>query len=429
MMGDIAIRVDQLGKRYRIGEQQRYQRFSEVLASAAMAPFRQLRDLANRDPLKHRHIWALKDVSFDVKKGEVIGLIGRNGAGKSTLLKILSQITEPTEGSAKIYGRVGSLLEVGTGFHPELTGRENIFLNGAILGMSRNEIKKKFDEIVDFAETETFLDTPVKRYSSGMYTRLAFAVAANLESDILLIDEVLAVGDAAFQRKCMGKMGDVAKTGRTVFFVSHNTGAVARLCQNAILIAGGEMEEYGPATEVVAKYHSESTSVTAEIDLKNYKYRSGSGELRFNWARIRNERGELSSQFSVGDDLYLEFEIEVVRPIDRARLAVTLRASDGLALCNMIDVDSGFEFDRPQRKEIIRIRIDDLRLYPDTYSLGFWSGNLSTTGAYDAIDACLSFHIVDGGRLTQRRLPRNAGILFLTPQWSRESERASVWAA
>src|SRR5438876_3408959 len=235
-MSDIAMKVEGLSKRYRIGaNQQAYKTLKEKLNATALAPFRAARHLltgnGNGHPpsairnLKSETIWALKDVSFEIKRGEVVGIVGRNGAGKSTLLKILSRITEPTEGCADIYGRVGSLLEVGTGFQPELTGRENIFLNGSILGMKHAEIKKKFDEMVTFAEIEKFIDTPVKHYSSGMYLRLAFAVAAHLEPEILLVDEVLAVGDIMFQKKCLGKMEDVARAGRTVLFVSHHMAA------------------------------------------------------------------------------------------------------------------------------------------------------------------------------------------------------------
>ena len=243
---DIAIRVEHLSKLYHIGKlQHRHDTLREALAGS----FKRA-DAQGTDDL----LWALRDISFDVRRGEVIGIIGRNGAGKSTLLKILSRITEPTEGRAEIHGRVGSLLEVGTGFHPELTGRENIFLNGAILGMHRAEITRKFDEIVAFAEIEKFLDTPVKRYSSGMYVRLAFAVAAHLEPEILLVDEVLAVGDAAFQKKCLGKMGDVAKEGRTVLFVSHNMASIEVLCRRAVVLQHGAISYLGPADQAVESY-------------------------------------------------------------------------------------------------------------------------------------------------------------------------------
>ncbi|MBN2145997.1 MAG: ABC transporter ATP-binding protein [Anaerolineales bacterium] len=253
-MDDVAIRVENLSKRYQLGHaQQRHDTLRDQLVAGLKAPIQRLRvgrSAAQADDT----LWALKDVSFDVKRGEVVGIIGRNGAGKSTLLKILSRITEPTSGRAVINGRVGSLLEVGTGFHPELTGRENIYLNGAILGMRRAEIDRKFDEIVAFSEIEKFLDTPVKRYSSGMYVRLAFAVAAHLEPEILLVDEVLAVGDAAFQNKCLGKMANVARSGRTVFFVSHNMNAIQKICDRGVLLGNGKVIADEKAKRVVELY-------------------------------------------------------------------------------------------------------------------------------------------------------------------------------
>src|SRR5262245_1226786 len=259
-MSDIAIKVAGLSKRYRIGEivpSHQYNTLREKIASTAAAPFRGARNLLSRNGngngrratpnQKLNTIWALDDVSFEIQQGEVVGIIGRNGAGKSTLLKILSRITEPTNGYAEIYGRVGSLLEVGTGFQPELTGRENIFLNGSILGMRHAEIKKKFDQIVAFAEVEKFIDKPVKHYSSDMYALLAFSVAAHLDPEILLVDEVLAVGDAAFRKKCLGKMDDVARQGRTVLFVSHDMTNIATLCRQAILLGGGRVLNNGPS--------------------------------------------------------------------------------------------------------------------------------------------------------------------------------------
>jgi lipopolysaccharide transport system ATP-binding protein len=247
-MSEPAIRVDGLGKRYRLGRRERYLSLRDSLSRAASRPLRWLRESAATDENTPDSFWALKDVSFEVEHGEVVGIIGRNGAGKSTLLKILSRITEPTAGRVELYGRVGSLLEVGTGFHPELTGRENIFLNGAVLGMVREEIARKFDEIVAFSGVEKFLDTAVKHYSSGMYMRLAFAVAAHLEPEILVVDEVLAVGDAEFQAKCLGKISEVAAHGRTVLFVSHNMGAIERLCRKVMLLDGGRVVRY--TTEV-----------------------------------------------------------------------------------------------------------------------------------------------------------------------------------
>lgn len=256
-MSDVAIHVRGLSKRYRIGVRESHRTMRDAIASTAAAPFRRIRSLARRSqpgPAGHPTIWALHEISFDVEQGQVLGIIGRNGAGKSTLLKVLSRITLPTEGYAEIRGRVRSLLEVGTGFHPELTGRENIYLNGAILGMKRTEIERRFDEIVSFAEVEKFIDTPVKRFSSGMYLRLAFAVAAHLRSEVLLVDEVLAVGDAAFQKKCMGKMGEAAHEGRTVLFVSHNMAAVRSLCGRGLLLEDGRVACLGDIEEVLFRY-------------------------------------------------------------------------------------------------------------------------------------------------------------------------------
>jgi lipopolysaccharide transport system ATP-binding protein len=260
-MSNNALLVEGLGKKYRIGERREaYKTLRDGVATAAEGSFRRLGHLFGRNgsiPVPTAtDYWALRDVSFEVKHGEVVGIIGKNGAGKSTLLKILSRITEPTEGRARVFGRVGCLLEVGTGFHPELTGRENIYMNGAILGMTKADIDRKFDEIVAFAEIDTYLDTPVKRYSTGMQLRLGFAVAAHMEPEILIVDEVLAVGDAAFQKKCMGKMGDVAHGGRTVLFVSHNLAAVQHLCSKAVLLAGGQIAAIGPTPAVVQQYLS-----------------------------------------------------------------------------------------------------------------------------------------------------------------------------
>lgn len=276
-MGDIAISVEGLGKRYRIAHQRDpYGRLSETLAGAFRAPFDRLR---GRPRETREWFWALQDVSFDVRQGDVLGVIGRNGAGKSTLLKILSRITEPSLGSARLQGRVGSLLEVGTGFHPELTGRENIFLSGAVLGMRRAELERQFDEIAAFSGVERFLDTPVKRYSSGMQVRLGFSVAAHLRSDILVVDEVLAVGDAEFQRKCLAKMEDASQQGRTVLFVSHNMTAIQALCSSGLLLDGGRVASSGPVTEVIGAYLAESERLVSN-DVAERRDRQGNGEMR-----------------------------------------------------------------------------------------------------------------------------------------------------
>jgi len=272
-MSKPAIIVENLSKRYRIGLKEKANRtFGEALYDTVAAPFRRLKNLGHAQADGEDTFWALKDVSFEVQPGEVVGIIGRNGAGKSTLLKVLSRITEPTSGRAVIHGRVGSLLEVGTGFHPELTGRENIYLNGAILGMKRAEITRKFDEIVAFSEIEKFLDTPVKRYSSGMYVRLAFAVAAHLEPEILIVDEVLAVGDVEFQRKCLGKMKDVAGCGRTVLFVSHQMNAVESLCTKALILSEGRVAASGLAGEVVRDYLQHNKGVTLKVVTKAVEF-------------------------------------------------------------------------------------------------------------------------------------------------------------
>lgn len=265
---DIVIQVRGLGKKYTLGHQkEQYLTLSDTIVHTVKAPFHHFLHQAEKQSTNQ--FWALKDVTFDIHQGEVVGIIGRNGAGKSTLLKILSQITTPTEGEIDLIGRVGSLLEVGTGFHPELTGRENIFLTGSILGMKKREIEEKFDEIVKFAEIEKFLDTPAKRYSSGMYVRLAFSVAAHLEPEILLVDEVLAVGDASFQKKCLGKLGDVAKEGRTVLFVSHNMGAIKKLCTRALLIESGHLVEDGITSKVITHYLDQSGNININKDISS----------------------------------------------------------------------------------------------------------------------------------------------------------------
>jgi lipopolysaccharide transport system ATP-binding protein len=272
-MSNVAITASQLGKSYRVGELQKYKAIRDVVADAFRKPFR-------RNGRSASTIWALKDVSFEIQHGQAVGLIGHNGAGKSTLLRILSRITEPSTGFARVRGRIGSLLEVGTGFHPELTGRENIFLSGAILGMKKAEIDRNFDSIVDFAEVEKFIDTPVKLYSSGMYVRLAFSVAAHLEPEILLVDEVLAVGDAAFQKKCLGKMGAVAKEGRTVVLISHNMAAIQNLCTVAHLLSRGTLIASGDVTDVVNRYLSD-VATTSQESLAGRSDRQGNRRLTF----------------------------------------------------------------------------------------------------------------------------------------------------
>ncbi|MDT7778282.1 MAG: lipopolysaccharide transport system ATP-binding protein [Acidobacteriota bacterium] len=310
-MEPVLVRVENVSKRYRIGALHRgYDTFREMLTGALAARFRRLTRGDNVDD--GRTLWALKDVNLEVRRGEILGIVGRNGAGKSTLLKILSRITRPTAGGVEIYGRVGSLLEVGTGFHPDLTGRENIFLNGAILGMRKTEIDYKFDEIVAFSELEKFIDTPVKFYSSGMYVRLAFSVAAHLEPEILIMDEVLAVGDATFQQKCLDKMHEIRRQGRTIFFVSHNLPAITRLCKRAVLLEAGQVVAEGSPQEVVNHYLSSSWKAGAERVWAEASDAPGDGVVRLRGVRVLDERGEPSAAVDIRRPVYIELTYDVL---------------------------------------------------------------------------------------------------------------------
>jgi len=343
-MADFAIHVEGLGKRYKIGKVQTgYKTMREAVVEAVQAPFQRIGTLFHRTaghaPTQEEAIWALKDVSFDVKRGEVVGIIGRNGAGKSSLLKILSRITEPTEGRGGIYGRVGSLLEVGTGFHPELTGRENIYLNGAVLGMKKAEIKSKFDEIVAFAEVERFIDTPVKHYSSGMYLRLAFAVAAHLESDILLVDEVLAVGDARFQKRCLNKMQDVGNQGRTVLYVSHNMPAIARLCKRAILLDGGKLAADGLSHKVVSLYLNSGLGTTASRIWTDSTKPPGGEVARLRAVHVRTEEGSISDALDIRRPIGLEMEYEVIKPGYILLPRYFVSNEEGVEIFTVVDLD------------------------------------------------------------------------------------------
>jgi lipopolysaccharide transport system ATP-binding protein len=333
-MSILAIQVADLGKQYRIGRSRGARTLREVLVDTGSAAIRRVarwgRGHAGDDP----QIWALRHVSFEVHAGEAVGIIGGNGAGKSTLLKILSRITNPTEGWVEIRGRVGSLLEVGTGFHSELTGRENIYLNGAILGMKRGEIARKFDEIVAFSEVETFLDTPVKHYSSGMYMRLAFAVAAHLEPEILLVDEVLAVGDVAFQRKCIGKMGDVASHGRTVLFVSHNMAAIERLCDRTLWLQRGELVDMGPSHPVVARYLQASTATETERLWSDGDAAPGNDRVRLRRAALRPLDGGPSDPITIRTPFLVEFEYWNLQPGAYLNLSVQLFNEQGIMVFN-----------------------------------------------------------------------------------------------
>jgi lipopolysaccharide transport system ATP-binding protein len=362
-----AIRVEKLGKRYRVACNQHSGRFPyrtlrDSIVDAVKAPFRRL--FNGHKPASTEEFWALNDVSFEVKPGEVIGIIGRNGAGKSTLLKILSRITKPTNGRVEINGRVGSLLEIGTGFHPELTGRENVYLNGSILGMSKWEIDRKFDEIVSFAEVEEFLDTPVKRYSSGMYVRLAFAVSAHLEPEILIVDEVLAVGDVQFQKKCLGKMSDVGKAGRTVLFVSHNMAALQNLCQNAVILHKGSVVARGTVNEMI-KVYVQMQSVDT-FSLTDFSNRVGNRDVIFTSFRIEDEDGRAIQLAHSGQDVTLVFGYTcTLKPGHKpVNVGFGLHAPTGERLVVLYTSHTGEEFEMLPPNGEFRCRIPRLPFNP-----------------------------------------------------------------
>ncbi len=361
--------------------------------------------------------WALKDVSFEIKHGQVIGLVGRNGAGKSTLLKLLSRITEPTSGSAAIYGRVASLLEVGTGFHGELTGRENIYLNGAVLGMTRAEINRKFDEIIAFSGVEEFIDTPIKRYSSGMKVRLAFSVAAHLEPEILIIDEVLAVGDVIFQQKCLGKMEEVAHAGRTVIFVSHNMGAVKNLCTDALWLKDGQLEMSGDIGPVVDAYIKSVDVVRTQNDTDMAR-RTGTGEARTKQVQLFGDDDEPCYTFSMGDDVIVEFEVEFYKRVPFAAFSMDLKQKNtGINLVHNSSLeDDNFQIADPKPgKYRFRTVIKNLLLYPDLYTISVHTWN--RTSIIDRFEDSLEFSIVQAGMTNRDLAEHKRGIIYTHSSW------------
>lgn len=410
-MNDVVIKAEGVGKSYRIQHQQRerYVALRDVIAD-------RLAGLARGRARERRSVetfWALKDVSFEIRRGEVVGIIGRNGAGKSTLLKILSRITDPTSGRIAISGRVASLLEVGTGFHPELTGRENIFLNGAILGMSRAEIKKSFDDIVAFAEVEKFLDTPVKRYSSGMYVRLAFAVAAHMEPEILIVDEVLAVGDAEFQRKCLGKMQEVSTGGRTVLFVSHQMASIRNLCQTGLLLSQGQVVASGPIDQVVNQYLSQSAQLF-EISLRERADREGSGALRFLGVSFADAGGSAVQAFTSGGPATFSFAIENARreTLRNVRIGIGIDSDAGqriLVLSTHLAKRDVPEV--PPSIEAIRLVVPRLALAPGRYSFTLF-GSVNGEVA-DWVKGAGSFDVESGDYYGNGQLPPKGQGYFL----------------
>jgi lipopolysaccharide transport system ATP-binding protein len=416
-MTDIAIRVEDLSKRFKIGVGKiHYDTLRDQLVGS-------MSSLLRRNGRSHQGddiFWALRDVSFDIKKGEVVGIIGRNGAGKSTLLKILSRITEPTSGFAKIYGRVSSLLEVGTGFHAELTGRENIYLNGAILGMRRAEIVRKFDEIVAFAEVEKFIDTPVKHYSSGMYVRLAFAVAAHLEPEILLIDEVLAVGDTAFQRKCLGKMGDVARHGRTILFVSHHMAAIEGLCNVAYLFDSGRLVRSGITADVIETYLANSPTSSA-IPLSQRRDRQGDGRLRFTDIALLLDNNAPTEVLQSGRDV--EFSVGYSSAngnLKNVQMSVDIFATSGQCMLILNSEMVGTIFESVPSTGRFSCRINRFPLAPGQYYVTLFCKVNSIIA--DWVQQAMLLTVEAGDFFGTGRLPPSGHGGFLTPQdWRVES--------
>lgn len=425
-MADIAIKVDRLSKRYRIGvKEERADTFVGSVVNFLKSPGRNFRRLQNLTNFKEDGaaapqdvIWALREVSFEVRQGEVIGVIGRNGAGKSTLLKILSRITYPTSGRIELMGRVASLLEVGTGFHQDLTGRENIYLNGTILGMTKAEIDKKFDEIVDFSGIEKFIDTPVKRYSSGMGVRLAFSVAAHLEPEILLVDEVLAVGDAEFQKKCLGKMGEVASEGRTVLFVSHNMATVSNLCAKTLVFGGGKIAFEGPTPEGIARYMDlMAGSHAGEIDVRDHPARKAGSQKVFSKIRFLDPDGNLTTGFLPGHKFTIEFVIAPGVNIPQPHFGIGFDDSFGTRVFSLITQYSGIYLPGLKGEEIIRCTIEQLPLAPGTYTLSLSAGTFQVP-LMDAIENAVRFEVLQHDFFGSGKLPyANLGSVLIRSDW------------
>jgi len=408
MSSDIALRVRGLGKRYEIGARPyRYGTLRERIAASVARPWRRL---VGREPVAGptTSIWALEDVSFDVRRGEVLGIIGGNGAGKSTLLKILSRITEPTTGEAAIFGRVGSLLEVGTGFHPELTGRENIYLNGAILGMRKAEIERKFDDIVAFAEVDAFVDTPVRHYSSGMYVRLAFAVAAQLEPEILIIDEVLAVGDVRFQKKCLGKINDVARGGRTVLFVSHNMAAIQRLCTRALLLDGGRVVADGATSDVTARYLSGDARPT-------FVAAARTGEPQIVYVGLKDTAGRPVIRPLITAPLVIEIGYVLPHVAPGTCVGIGLLTADGAAVFSSDSRDAGVVASGAPDEYFARVTVPADTLLAGDFQLAVCLWN--ERDVLDLQEPALAFSMDPGASPLYQHLERRTGVVQVRCGW------------
>jgi lipopolysaccharide transport system ATP-binding protein len=439
-----AITVENLSKMYRLGGGMNggYRTLRETITDTLAAPWRRLRQFAARsntvaqsaseadslagtsglcEPAQSDEpLWALKDISFEIEQGEVVGVVGRNGAGKSTLLKIVSRITEPTSGRVRFRGRVGSLLEVGTGFHHELTGRENIYLNGAICGMTRREITRKFDEIVAFAEVDKFLDTPVKRYSSGMFVRLAFAVASHMEPEILLVDEVLAVGDAAFQKKCLGKMNEVSRTGRTVLFVSHNMATIVNLCEKVVLLDRGRLSFVGPCQQGVARYMDQGAAQGGgDVDLADHPNRRNGSKPILGRVRLVGAGGQPTDQVLCGEPVTIEIEMHPQSATTEPHVAVGFDDTFGCRLFTAATYLTDAADDGVFRAGRAVCRLDQLPLTPGRYCLTLNAGPLHAAWS-DVVDQALWFDVVASDFYGNGRHPN--------PDWGRFLVR-SRWTA
>jgi homopolymeric O-antigen transport system ATP-binding protein len=422
------IEVRGLGKSYTIGRRRNNnQTLREAIVSACGAPLKAWQGRRNEhraEAAPSATLWALRDVSFDVMPGEVMGIVGKNGAGKSTLLKILARITEPTLGSAHLYGRVGSLLEVGTGFHSELSGRENIFLSGAILGMRRAEIKRKFDEIVAFAGVDEFIDTPVKRYSSGMHVRLAFAVAAHLETEILLVDEVLAVGDAAFQKRCLGKMGDVAREGRTILFVSHSMATVEALCQTCLYIARGRSVTKSSPSEAISHYMTSDLEAGAgQRSLVIHQGRRNGQETVMSSISLYSRGSEPTGMVRMGEPLSVRVSYSAPRPV-RPVLGIAIKTVHGSPVFCVSDrFAHQLAHCKPAARATVACEIEELALLPGTYSLDLWLGD--ETSDFDMIQDAISFEVIPADLLGTGRLPPSVlGAVFCRANWRLLADQA-----
>ncbi len=415
-MSDTAVKVENLSKQYKIGvAKHRHDSIRDHLRDTVTSLFHR----NGKAKADEGILWALRDVSFEIKQGEVVGIIGRNGAGKSTLLKILSRITEPTNGRAKVYGRLASLLEVGTGFHAELTGRENIYLNGAILGMKKAEIDRKLDEIIAFAEIDKFLETPVKRYSSGMYVRLAFAVAAHLEPEILIIDEVLAVGDAAFQKRCLGKIGSVAKEGRTVVLVSHNMPSVQAMCHRVLLMQNGKLKTSGDANAVISSYLADGVSPDlAEIDLSNHPGRCYSREPALRKAWVLNSDGVKSNSVMMGKSLTVCFEFKCDRPIKTPGYGLGIEDEQGYRIFSLNNymLPNGVNTFVSLKAGVASLCIDNLPLLPGAYFLTL-SLVEDQREWIDCVERALVIHVEPSDVYGSGKIPdQTQGVIYVQGQ-------------